>query len=243
MQRRTPTHTQCCDNNTVSAWVIEVTTTQVYCDPAWKSCIFRALFFSCKLMALTSETMTEICLDLDCFDEERKLYSAESLNDLHKMNVCSDPTDLLKLTEQPMSSQTTPTAGERRGKNANSNDQCGDTDDCLGGVMQLVIVHSAVGIEEERIKTLHTSDVEEGSKTSHTHPRPRLFLILFILLTLALLLILVLSAYAVFLMVETTSRMGELAGLSEVDRTYLEEMRQWKTLLQQYLDLSQNHCS
>lgn len=49
-------------------------------------------------MALTSETMTEICLDLDCFDEERKLYSAESLNDLHKMNVCSDPKDLLKLT-------------------------------------------------------------------------------------------------------------------------------------------------
>lgn len=66
--------------------------------------------------------------------------------------------------------------------------------------MQLVNVHSAVGIEEERIKTRHTSDVEEGSKTSHTHPRPRLFLILFILLTLALLLILVLSAYAVFLM-------------------------------------------
>jgi hypothetical protein len=37
--------------------------------------------------------------------------------------------------------------------------------------------------------------------------------------------------------------MGELAGVSEVERTYLEEMRQWKTLLQQYLDLSQNHCS
>ncbi|XP_064864222.1 uncharacterized protein LOC135563968 [Oncorhynchus nerka] len=211
------------------AGVIEVTTTQVYWDPAWKSCIFRASFFSCKLMALTSETMTEICLHLDCFDEERKLYSAESLNDLHKMNVCSDPKDLLKLTEQPMSSQTTPTAGERS--------------DCLGGVTQLVNVHSAVGIEEERIKTLHTSDVEEGSKTSHTHPRPRLFLILFILPTLALLLILVLSAYTVLLMVETASRMGELAGVSEVERTYQEEMRQWKTLLQQYLDLSQNHCS
>ena len=71
---------------------------------------------------------------------------------------------------------------------------------CLGGVMQLVNGHSTVGIEEEHIKTLHTSEEEEGTKTSHTHPQPRLFLILFILLTLALLLILLLSSYAVYLM-------------------------------------------
>lgn len=41
--------------------------------------------------------------------------------------------------------------------------------------MQLVNGHSTVGIEEESVKTLHTSEEEEGTKTSHTHPRPRLF--------------------------------------------------------------------
>ncbi|KAK6488222.1 hypothetical protein HHUSO_G9599 [Huso huso] len=44
-----------------------------------------------------SGTMNEAPLDtyFDILDEKRKLYAVDSLNNLNKLNVCSDPHDLL----------------------------------------------------------------------------------------------------------------------------------------------------
>ncbi|XP_046878420.1 uncharacterized protein LOC124469286 isoform X2 [Hypomesus transpacificus] len=149
-------------------------------------------------------------------EEERRLYTADSLNNLHKLNICSSLTDLKDLTAPRQSSQISASPAER----------------------------ATGGTSED--KPTPGNRVEESGETfpppSPPSSPPRSLLLLVLLLVVTLLTSLALSAYVVYLRVEMTSRLAELAG-GLVERSCLEELQQWKNLLQQYLDHRQGQSS
>ncbi|KAG7454717.1 hypothetical protein MATL_G00262720 [Megalops atlanticus] len=163
-------------------------------------------------------SMTEIALDLDGFETERKLYTADSLNNLHKMNVCRDPKDLLSVQLLSHSNGNHSVKGESGGN------QDSPRTGALSSVAQLVKGESQAGSVEE-----------EGSKSRC--PSSKLLSVVFIILVVALVTSLVLSSYAVHLMVQATEKMNEFSS-SNLEQKYLEEIRQWKALILQHLDES-----
>ncbi|KAJ8373739.1 hypothetical protein SKAU_G00043190 [Synaphobranchus kaupii] len=157
-------------------------------------------------------------LELDGFDTERKLYTADSLNNLHKMNICYHLQELMSVH---LSSQ--------RNRGAGLKGEPGPSQDNPNTGVQSPVVHCGKGGAEEGCEE------EEGSRTQST--RSRLLTVVFLILAIALLSSLALSSYAVYLMVQTTERLEEFSS-SQVEQTYLAQIRQWKALLLQYLGAS-----
>ncbi|XP_046878419.1 uncharacterized protein LOC124469286 isoform X1 [Hypomesus transpacificus] len=217
-------------------------------------------------------------------EEERRLYTADSLNNLHKLNICSSLTDLKDLT------------GFLHHVVEGPSSLTGGSSPCEAGMQRLVAVcsraprsplcspltltalltrwptpaallmdvhnledpaprqSSQISASPAERATGGTSEdkptpgnrVEESGETfpppSPPSSPPRSLLLLVLLLVVTLLTSLALSAYVVYLRVEMTSRLAELAG-GLVERSCLEELQQWKNLLQQYLDHRQGQSS
>ncbi|KAG5830750.1 hypothetical protein ANANG_G00313910 [Anguilla anguilla] len=147
--------------------------------------------------------------------QERKLYTADSLNDLHKMSVCRDLQDLMAV--HALSSQRNGSPGVRAEPELSQDSP------------NTGVVHCGKGGTEEGCEE------KGGNRTQST--RSRLLTIVLLILTIALISSLALSSYAVYLMVQTTERLGQLSS-SQVEHSYLAELRQWKALMSQQLEES-----
>ncbi|XP_072530086.1 leucine-rich single-pass membrane protein 1-like [Salminus brasiliensis] len=161
--------------------------------------------------------MQEISLDLDFLDQERKLYTSDSLNNLHKMKVCTNLQDLF--LGPPVSQQASPEPEPEGQRNVNQ---------------EILNVGSlpATQLADAR------SDEDYGDRHSEiSHAKAHSILIIIFILSLALILLasLALSAYALYLIAQSNEKMGDVSRVQQLHRKYLEEIREWKTIIQQVL--------
>ncbi|XP_069048510.1 leucine-rich single-pass membrane protein 1-like [Lepisosteus oculatus] len=155
--------------------------------------------------------MGDIALEteIDILDEEGKLYAADSLNNLNKLNVCSDP-QLLLSAELPFSPQDNATQDTKGNQN--------DT--------------------QERPKAADGhSPLEEGKSHETWCSCSRCLCIFLIILAVALAASLVLSSFAIYLTAQTTRKVEELSS-NDLYQEILKEMKGWKVLISEYLNIS-----
>ncbi|KAI4881380.1 hypothetical protein NFI96_011856 [Prochilodus magdalenae] len=163
------------------------------------------------------ERMQEIALDLDFLDRERKLYAADSLNNLHKMKVCTNLKDL------PMVPPLSPEATTKQStEGLRSVDQEITNTGSLSGT-QLTDASPAEDYEDRH------SDI------SHTKAHSILIIIFIFSLALILLASLALSAYALYLIAQSNEKIGDFSRSQQLYTKHLEEIREWKTIIQQVL--------
>ncbi|KAK6482460.1 hypothetical protein HHUSO_G15477 [Huso huso] len=165
-----------------------------------------------------SGTMNEAPLDtyFDILDEERKLYAADSLNNLNKLNVCSDPHDLL-------STELLDSSSDADKRELNDNKECPKA----GPLTQL----SRLMKKDEQPKLQQTGTNKTQCNSS------RCLCILLIVLAVALVASLLLSFYAIYLMVQTAEKMNELSS-SAFEEEYLQEIAAFKDIILKYLNQS-----
>nr|XP_023666083.1 uncharacterized protein LOC111843087 isoform X1 [Paramormyrops kingsleyae] len=163
--------------------------------------------------------MSEIPLDLGSPDQEGKLYSAESLNNLHKMTVCTDRRDLLSVPPP-----TCPKGPPQRLEEAVSDGLGPPTPGILASLLHLLRPDALVGGEDEE---------RTSSRPIHQAPVHGAWLLLAAMLLIGLLL----SFCAIYLIARNSAVLGELRG-SGVEERHLLELRRWKALLEKNLDIS-----
>ncbi|XP_066580457.1 leucine-rich single-pass membrane protein 1 isoform X2 [Amia ocellicauda] len=165
--------------------------------------------------------MSDIPLDteFDILDEEGKLYAADSLNNLNKLNVCSDPQQLL--SDLPSSSQDNAIQIAKGGLN-------GTKESPREGRMESVF---------RFVKGDEHPPAEEADASKPWCNCSRCLCILLIILTVALAASLIMSFYAIYLMVQTTEKMEGLPN-NELNKKVLEEMKEWKVFIVKYLNYS-----
>ncbi|XP_048865786.1 uncharacterized protein LOC125739572 isoform X2 [Brienomyrus brachyistius] len=163
--------------------------------------------------------MSEIPLDLGSPDQEGKLYSAESLNNLHKMTICTDPRDLL-WAPPPISPKGPP----QRLEEAVSDGLGSPNQGILASLLHRLRPDSLVGSRDEERTSL---------RRVHQAPVRGAWLLLAAMLLTGLLL----SFCAIYLIARNSAVLGELRG-DGVEERHLEELRRWKALLEKNLDIS-----
>ncbi|XP_037394147.1 uncharacterized protein LOC119263308 [Pygocentrus nattereri] len=166
------------------------------------------------------ERMQEISLDLDFQDQEQKMYVAGALNNLFNMKVCNNLKDLL--TGPPVSPQATTM---QRPEGLRSINQETTNTGSLSAT-RLADASSAEDYEDRH------SDI------SHTKAHSILIIIFMLSLALILLASLALSAYVLYLIAQSNEKIEDFSRSQQLHRKYLEEIREWKTIIQQVLNHS-----
>ncbi|XP_039616884.1 uncharacterized protein LOC120533876 isoform X1 [Polypterus senegalus] len=159
-------------------------------------------------------------IDLDVLDEEGKLYTADSLNNLNKLNVCIDPQELLS---DELPSISIDSVLQDTKESPIDLQECTEAD----SFKQL----SRMTKENEHSPLCKSETSEKWLSSS------RCLCILLIVLAVALVASLLLSCYAVILMVETTEKMDILTSTASEEK-YLAELSRWRDIIKAFINQS-----